>query len=355
MTLKICVLLCCFISIILFGGVRGVHGTSIYNSTFTIKTERGQIYDCVDFYSQPAFSHPLLKADIHKVKPASLPRQAGNFEEFGLKDGCPLGSVPILRSFGVQQSDHRNSTQNGQHCTAVIQTEMGDKYVAANGKASVYKPRVFGNQWSVSRIKLMSGSDSIEAGWMVNPTLYKDSEAHLYARFKAGSSGCFNVECPGFVQSSKGVPLGVIPQQYSQIGAHDQQTWHIFIDKHQDDGHWWLSLGPQKEEVGYWPKTLFTTLGDTADQVEWGGEINNPDSSSPKPYMGCGQRARDDTSQSAYYSQLTVANPSFQYYYPQKTQHVDDCEDDYNTYDAGYQGDYFGHLILYGGPYDVIE
>ena len=52
--------------------------------------------------------------------------------------------------------------------TAVIQTEMGDKYVAANGKASVYKPRVFGNQWSVSRIRLMSGSDSIEAGWMVS-------------------------------------------------------------------------------------------------------------------------------------------------------------------------------------------
>ncbi|WJZ82238.1 hypothetical protein VitviT2T_002012 [Vitis vinifera] len=27
----------------------------------TIKTKHGDIYDCVDFYKQPAFDHPLLK------------------------------------------------------------------------------------------------------------------------------------------------------------------------------------------------------------------------------------------------------------------------------------------------------
>ncbi|XP_058203096.1 protein neprosin-like [Rhododendron vialii] len=52
-----------------------------------IQTEYGDIYDCVDFYNQPAFDHPLLKN--HNIRESV---------HIGLKDGgCPFGTVPIRR------------------------------------------------------------------------------------------------------------------------------------------------------------------------------------------------------------------------------------------------------------------
>ncbi|XP_033513323.2 protein neprosin-like [Nicotiana tomentosiformis] len=76
-------------------------------ATKIIKTKYGDIYDCVDFYKQPAFDHPLLKNhDFHpKMKPTlARTRQNSNTSatnwssSIWLKErGCPFGTVPIKR------------------------------------------------------------------------------------------------------------------------------------------------------------------------------------------------------------------------------------------------------------------
>ncbi|KAM3343877.1 hypothetical protein P3S68_025967 [Capsicum galapagoense] len=74
----------------------------------TIKERYGEIYDCVDFYKQPAFDHPLLKNhDFHLEMKPTLPNLLGDGTSsninrpfnIGLKGGgCPTGTVPIRRT-----------------------------------------------------------------------------------------------------------------------------------------------------------------------------------------------------------------------------------------------------------------
>ncbi|XP_028054136.1 uncharacterized protein LOC114258381 isoform X1 [Camellia sinensis] len=75
----------------------------------TIQNNYGDIYDCVDFYKQPAFDHPLLKNHTFhfQMKPTSSPngsRHQVSSEDskplhVGLKGGgCPVGTVPIKRT-----------------------------------------------------------------------------------------------------------------------------------------------------------------------------------------------------------------------------------------------------------------
>ncbi|XP_027775139.1 uncharacterized protein LOC114078456, partial [Solanum pennellii] len=73
----------------------------------TIKGKYGEIYDCVDFYKQPAFDNPLLKNHgFHPEMKPTLPNLQGDDTSsnvnspftIGLKDGgCPTGTVPIRR------------------------------------------------------------------------------------------------------------------------------------------------------------------------------------------------------------------------------------------------------------------
>ncbi|KAF5957074.1 hypothetical protein HYC85_004299 [Camellia sinensis] len=69
----------------------------------TIQNNYGDIYDCVDFYKQPAFDHPLLKNHTFhfQMKPTSLPKRSNVRKplHIGLNGGgCPVGTVPIRRT-----------------------------------------------------------------------------------------------------------------------------------------------------------------------------------------------------------------------------------------------------------------
>ncbi|KAL6323183.1 hypothetical protein AAG906_027463 [Vitis piasezkii] len=126
----------------------------------TIRTDSGQIFDCVDIHEQPSLDHPLLKN--HKVQSAKL---AAN-------------DKPI---YGV---------------TSIL---------------NVYKPTLLSpDQVSGSMIYLSTGfgDDSksvVSVGWAVMPPVYRDNFTHLFAYWTADNSkttGCYDILCPGFVQQS---------------------------------------------------------------------------------------------------------------------------------------------------------
>ncbi|XP_056687371.1 uncharacterized protein [Spinacia oleracea] len=72
---------------------------------FNSQTKYGELYDCVDFYKQPAFDHPLLKnhSSHPQLRPSFVPEwtEAKNellVENMQLEDGgCPEGTIPIRR------------------------------------------------------------------------------------------------------------------------------------------------------------------------------------------------------------------------------------------------------------------
>ncbi|KAK9735860.1 hypothetical protein RND81_04G233300 [Saponaria officinalis] len=239
------------------------------------------------------------------------------------------------------------------HCHAVVQTRANDakRFFGTQASISLYKPKVQSNQWSSARMKLSNGGDSIEAGWMVNPDIFKDNEAHLYTKYSVGGKECINTQCPGFIVVDTRIPLGFIPTTYSQING-DQWTWNITIKKHQDDGNWWLSGITSSGEIGigYWPKSLFSSpLAEVANQVQWGGEIGNAGASYPQPEMGSGIVADYNTNLSAFFQQVTIVNESFQNVQPDDTEKDADCSPYYLSRDRDSHDAYWGRLIFFGG------
>ncbi|KAL9248370.1 hypothetical protein vseg_021699 [Gypsophila vaccaria] len=257
-------------------------------------------------------------------------------------------TVPILREGEEPLPKHHAKP----HCVAIVRTNTNKKFYGSNALPSLNQPKVQGAQWSSARIKLSNGGDSIEAGWMVYPSIFKDNEAHLYAKFKAGPVECLNTDCPGFVEKSQDTPLGSYPSGgYSTYGGQ-QYVWDISINKHKDDGNWWLTLTLPTigvSQVGYWPGSLFTSLKDFATQVEWGGEIDDPDSADPPPSMGNGSKAVYDQTKSAFFQRVTVVDENFNKVIPDGTEKYYDCEDLYTTLDMGDQGGDKGRIIFFGG------
>nr|XP_021860968.1 uncharacterized protein LOC110799993 [Spinacia oleracea] len=316
-----------------------------------IQDKNGQVYDCVDFYKQPTFTHPLFKNMSEVKRPSEYAVQGGKYRDIAFNgNGCPSGTIPLLRVNKNYSSEELKS--NGPNiCTAVVRTRTDPniKFFGGEGSPSTYKPVADGpGQWSSARIKLQNGPDSIEVGWMVNPTLFNDKEAHLYVRFTAGQSGCINTQCPGFVHVGSEVPLGLIPDHYSQRGGQSY-AWKFFIDQ-QDDGNWWVSMDDDKYAIGYWPKTFFTGLANAATEVEWGGEVSFALEEKVLPEMGNGRFPLYDTKSSAFMQHVTVVDETLHNVNPTNTEKFKSCQALYGVIDAGYQGDYFGHLILFGGP-----
>ncbi|XP_048499744.1 uncharacterized protein LOC104890005 isoform X1 [Beta vulgaris subsp. vulgaris] len=342
----------------IFVDFASVNWSSTFSKSFIIFPWKLQffltkygVYDCIDFYKQPAFSHPLLKNLTSKGIPNIVEHQGSK------AGGCPIGTIPILRT----NSDSSNFSQprslpsnSEEQCVAVVHTraDLRKRFFGVDGSISIYKPRAQNTQWSSARVKLINANDYIEAGWMVNPDLFKDYEAHFYAKYMTFQTGCINLQCPGFVQVSKDVRLGNVPDRYSVVGGV-QVFWNISIAKHQDDGNWWLSLiGSSTFQVGYWPKELFASLREFATQVEFGGEINSGPLQIQLPEMGNGAKAVYDYKRSAFILHATVVDESFKNVNPQDTEKFTNCNEPYTVLDAGYQGDYAGRAIFFGGPWN---
>ncbi|XP_042758021.2 uncharacterized protein LOC111908684 [Lactuca sativa] len=113
--------------------------------------------------------------------------------------------------------------------------------------------------------------DTAEAGWAVNPKVYNDNNTHLFAYWTVDgmkNTGCFDLTCPGFVQTSSEVVLG---GDISDLYGSDIT---IQISKDPYTSNWFLRYNDN--EVGYWPGEIFPILRHQANLVQWGGEVSSP-------------------------------------------------------------------------------
>ncbi|MFS7978815.1 putative neprosin [Helianthus anomalus] len=82
-------------------------------------------------------------------------------------------------------------------------------------------------------------------------------------------SSCFDLICPGFVQTSIEVLLG------GDIGTYNYGSEIEFqISKDPDTNNWWFLYN--SEEVGYWPSDIFQSTKYEANMVQWGGKVFSP-------------------------------------------------------------------------------
>uniref|UniRef100_A0A1S4C0X4 Neprosin activation peptide domain-containing protein n=1 Tax=Nicotiana tabacum TaxID=4097 RepID=A0A1S4C0X4_TOBAC len=137
----------------------------------TIKTEYGDIYDCMDFYLQPAFDHPLLKNHTYHPQRDKESATSNSSSKLGLRDGgCPMGTVPIRRS--TKEDLIRERRFNASYAGGIFHFALGQtlndpdfEISGAGTTSSIYNSKVLPNQWSASIVKVQNGRDQIQAGW----------------------------------------------------------------------------------------------------------------------------------------------------------------------------------------------
>ncbi|CAN1140210.1 hypothetical protein LINPERHAP2_LOCUS11726 [Linum perenne] len=272
--------------------------------------------------------------------------------------GCPTNTIPIKRVTKEELAKiniatglaHRNSINEnlGVQKVAVLRTSEKKKYYGGAMSTSVYHPIVQSMQYSSSRIVVRNGNDSIAVGWTVNPNLYPDNETRLFIYTNTKDSHCYNTYCPGFVITTSKLPLDLLLKPYSVIGEHFWYETDFFVAKDAKTGDWSLVLREDKTTMGYWPQKIFTNLADSADYIEWGGEVYSPPGTTPPP-MGFGHLPNRGLFYDCFGKSIILINDNYETDHNPSSCTLYHTSERYNIIDAGYSP-IMGRTIFYGGP-----
>ncbi|PSR89566.1 hypothetical protein CEY00_Acc29769 [Actinidia chinensis var. chinensis] len=342
----------------------------------TIQSPDGDVIDCVLSHLQPAFDHPQLEGQKPLVPPEwpkSTDSKDSVTESFQLwansGESCPEGTIPIRRTketdvlransiqkFGRKIRGIRHDTMSSDHEHAVAFVN-GDEYYGAKASINVWAPRVTDQfEFSLSQLWVISGSfgndlNTIEAGWQVSPELYGDNYPRFFTYWTTDAyqaTGCYNLLCSGFVQTSNKISIGAaISPRSSDSGR--QFDIGIMVWKDPKHGHWWLQFGSGLL-IGYWPSFLFSHLRSHASMIQFGGEIVNTRSlgSHTSTQMGSGRFADEGFGKASYFRNLQVVDWDNNLI-PLSNLHL--LADHPNCYDirAG-RNNVWGDYFYYGGP-----
>ncbi|XP_030514285.1 uncharacterized protein LOC115728094 [Rhodamnia argentea] len=337
----------------------------------TLKAFNEDVIDCIDIYKQPAFDNPLLKN--HKIETKPRPSSAGVKRERTaqatlvdqpyLLGECPTGTVPIRRTTkdDLLRQHFFAKTFVAPPIThfaflSVEAYKQGPLH-GAEGFINVYNPNVEAGQFSTSQILITDGPEElsvskIEVGWMVNPDLYGDSLTHFFTRWTGGGgdgTGCYDMACPGFVQTNRKIPLGFVLQNVSVYGARPHDII-VRVDRGPGES-WRLLYGEYRDEIGYWPRDLFQYFGSGASSIRFGGQVGHlPDR--PSPPMANGRFPDHEFIHSGYIRQIRYVNSHNLVidFDPNVTATHVDVPLCYNVFDEGHLIGDAGYCTTFGGP-----
>ncbi|GLJ35922.1 hypothetical protein SUGI_0720760 [Cryptomeria japonica] len=277
-----------------------------------------------------------------------------NISGSGLEKRCPEGTVSVreIKHEHVKRAGSVNmflrrkmvESSNQVHDYAVLQYSSDGIY-SAQGRFNIWEPYVAPNDdFSLGQIWLVQDqglptTQTIEAGW----------ENDNYK-----STGCRNVDCPGFVLSNgaqyyPGQPI----EQVSEYGK-DQIDMLISIKREILQGEAIWSLYIQDKVVGYWPGSLFSSLAESTNIVQYGGEVlhstNDPGTPFSKTHMGSGHFPQEGFSKAAYIRDIQMHDSNNSLVYPKETiiATIPLC---YNLILAiNNTNPEWGHYMFFGGP-----
>ncbi|KAG9440830.1 hypothetical protein H6P81_020995 [Aristolochia fimbriata] len=346
----------------------------------SIEIDNRNIFDCVHINKQPAFDHPLLKNHTVQMKPSSHPRRkddkisSSSVLDIGLPgEGCPVGTVPIRRATMDDLMSAPSLSQFGKKYAVINDSQVikasvlralnhhyatlqanGRQFYGTGATMNLWKPHVGYDQFSLAQFWLTSGPydqlNSIEAGWIVQPSLFNDNYAHLFAYWTADGyhrTGCYNHKCPGFVQVSRKIPLGA---RFTPRSTYDGKQYQITLLAFLDiiTKNWWLKY--ENELIGYWPNKLFNSLSRKAENVHWGGEVFASDEFYSPP-MGSGHFAEEGYGKASYMKRLQVITRDNRLQdAPDNTRPVVDVPQCYNINDKGRLSGDWRRTFYFGGP-----
>ncbi|OWM83222.1 hypothetical protein CDL15_Pgr012703 [Punica granatum] len=259
------------------------------------------------------------------------PRRGTNISQSWSKNGeCPHGTISVLR---MTEPAHRQppprfpqiiKNENAYGSNEVIfESPKGHEYAqlaAINGNyqgaaayVNVWEPIVFSNETSTAHIWLASPGNRnnvIMAGWMVNPQSQFGKKPTFFIYWTVDGNqktGCYNLDCPGFVKLNPDI-LGFPAPQISTYNGQ-QFDFNLRIVKDPSTNDWWVFLDTQA--VGYWPGSLVTGLNKGAFIATWGGHVDfsssPPVSRHTTTEMGSGHFPGEGFTKAAYFRNVGYA------------------------------------------------
>jgi Neprosin len=300
--------------------------------------------DCIKTESQPSvrqqgireIAKPPLSSEVEagrrRAEPgqnryAESPLKLGLKDRFGNPVACPEGTIPMqritldmlvryrtLRDFlakiprgrGVPTPPRKDSEFRPDWESTHLHA-YGYQYVTNYGGNSwldLWNPS---GDFSLSQQWYVGGSggntQTVEGGWQVLPDKYGTNKAVLFIYWTADdyqNTGCYNLDCSGFVQTNSNWYLGGTWDHYSSTGGGQwgfELQWKLYL------GNWWLFLkGPGNfEAVGYYPTSIYKggQLATNSTLIEYGGEVARK-TGDIWPQMGSGAQANAGWQYAAY-------------------------------------------------------
>ncbi|KAM3280334.1 hypothetical protein ACQJBY_047237 [Aegilops geniculata] len=352
----------------------------------SIQSPDGDIIDCVHILEQPAFDHPLLKNHTIQMCPSYNPKGMPHHsnitphlitQAWHQNGKCPEHTIPIrrtkeehvlrassVRRFGtkmprsiplvnpINDTNTPNILRGHQYAAA---SARYDKCYGTKGTFNMWKPAIArANDFSLTQLWVTAGSyngnslNTIEVGWQVYPNLYGDSNTRLFiywTRDAYQTTGCYNLLCSGFIQTSNQITIGGSISPTSTYGG-TQYDIDILVWKDRAGGNWWLQVGGYN--VGYWPSYIFSDLAHSASTIMWGGEIFSPDVGQTSTHMGSGHFPNEGFGKASHIKNIQVVNSSNCLNPPSDVGLITERNNCYNVQSGNY-GDW-GTYIYYGGP-----
>ncbi|ONI33303.1 hypothetical protein PRUPE_1G415700 [Prunus persica] len=314
----------------------------------TIQSEDGDIIDCIDIYKQPAFGHPALRNHTIQMAPTydatKETKTMGKMDRWKKRNeeqspttvkqtwhksgSCPQGTIPVRR---IRKKELLRASSVKDHGRKKHSSTLSRHVSEFSDNKTVNLQR---------------------ANHSVNPSVYGDRQTRFFVYWTVDGSkktGCFDLTCPGFVQTSHEIALGAAIYPISVPNGLPYQII-VYIYKDPVTSNWWVQYG-EKINVGYWPPELFVALSYHATSAEWGGEVySSRVGTTPhtKTDMGSGHFADSVWGTSGAIRRIRIHENSPGLKFPDI---VTTLMDEFNCYNVRYLSDYVEDPeFYYGGP-----
>lgn len=301
----------------LYQGVKVTHSFVDHDSYF----------DCVVTETQPSvralggakLATPPALAD---VTPAPAGSQAatqyapGQTDAYGNAMSCAAGTIPMqrltlermakfptLKAFMAKKPAGANSSiQDNAHRYGVGYQSVNN--YGGNSWLNLWNPS---GEFSLSQQWYVNGGQTVEGGWVHYSARWDPAVLFIFFTPDNYASGCYNLECSGFVQTSNAFTLGGAWSSYSTLGGTQwgfAEQWQYF------QGNWWLFI--QNTAIGYYPGSIYNggPMGSgNANLAEFGGETYTGGTNWPQ--MGSGQFANAGFGWAAYQNTMFYIDQAY--------------------------------------------
>jgi hypothetical protein len=219
----------------------------------------------------------------------------------------------------VPQIPHPGNGANGTSSDGyvhryAIKYNQAVQAVGVTAELNVWSPLVSGADMSLSQSWIVdsngNATQTLESGWQVRMDVDKvKAVPFIYStQDNYGNTGCYNLDCAGFVQVTNQIVFAVFNNEGYSIVNGAQRTLSVKWLRKSSTGNWWLKLNGIW--IGYYPSGLFTgTLASASPSVtlEFGGENTG---ATPRVEMGSGRFAASGYRQAAFAGNLAVVSSS---------------------------------------------